>query len=880
MASDVFAPIVRPRLIECIRSRSSRPLLLLIAPAGYGKSVALRQYLATLQGQTVRFELDAEQAALLGFLRGLARALSAVAPHALATLPGAYERASSPRATELARWMSAHLETFRGTIAIDDLHVADGDPEVAAFLTALIERTKGSIKWVLASRSTAGLPVGTWLAYHDADMPVAERDLRFSIDEIRTTARKLGASIGDDELVALLALTDGWPAAMSFALRTSTRSTDLRNVCAVTREMTYRFLAEQVYAALDDVERDLLELAITLPAIDISVLEKAGFDRALPIVERLRERTAFIVVESAGIYRCHDLFRDFLRHQSVLSGRHRYQLVHKRAARALEQSGDMEHAIGAYAAAESRVDVLRVLEAIGFDLLERAQGDIVAKAIESLDETTKRENATILALRGALQAIGGKFARAETLLRHSLSRAGDNRNLVAVVSLRLARLIGNSGKEVSALLEPVAADPAQTTAYRAEALSLIGAQKAIAGDKIVAADIDVIESMLNAVESDVSRAKVLHHLGIISRHAGRVERAFTLLAQSSDLAIELQLYSLGSRVNAVLSNLALHEEDDVARQFSYATIAADAATKAGDAYAVETALLQMLSAEMRRGNVDESIAIEERLVDIHSGDLARCYVALFQALRLGWDGEFEKACYLLQRCWHDIHFEFDRLQCGAELALFLALTERREESVNVIQHVTRLAEPLNPSGLFRVRAMAIANVFCAIAETANGRLTYAERILSRIGPGDDLVICRVLEITNDVVALLRRRLKGELGSVLEKVRELSVLGYADVAKVLLAVCLKLGERISLTADNELLTPAEVGILRMLEDGFIPKEIAARTDRSVYTVRAHIANAIAKLECHGRFEAVRVARQRGLLDAASASVHRGALVTFH
>ena len=42
-------------------------------------------------------------------------------------------------------------------------------------------------------------------------------------------------------------MTEGWPTALSFALRTSTRSIDLRNIAASTREMVYRYLAEQVY---------------------------------------------------------------------------------------------------------------------------------------------------------------------------------------------------------------------------------------------------------------------------------------------------------------------------------------------------------------------------------------------------------------------------------------------------------------------------------------------------------------------------------------------------------------------------------------------------------------------------------------------------------
>ncbi|MGB8151602.1 MAG: AAA family ATPase, partial [Candidatus Cybelea sp.] len=256
-----FVPIERPRLVERLSVSASFPIALLVAPAGYGKSVVLRQYLRSLRQPCARFALRAEHATLLSFLRGFVEALGENAPHATAALAGAYERnqASPKRGTDLARWMNVHLESFSGVVAIDDLQIADEDPEIARFLTALIEGSKERIRWILASRSTTGLPIGSWLAYRDAELAIDEHDLRFTFDEAAAAARDLGLSIREDELWDLLELTEGWPAAMSFALRTSTRSSDLRNVSAVTRDMIYRFLAEQVYGTLDDEERSLLE---------------------------------------------------------------------------------------------------------------------------------------------------------------------------------------------------------------------------------------------------------------------------------------------------------------------------------------------------------------------------------------------------------------------------------------------------------------------------------------------------------------------------------------------------------------------------------------------------------------------------------------------
>jgi len=102
---------------------------------------------------------------------------------------------------------------------------------------------------------------------------------------------------------------------------------------------------------------------------------------------------------------------------------------------------------------------------------------------------------------------------------------------------------------------------------------------------------------------------------------------------------------------------------------------------------------------------------------------------------------------------------------------------------------------------------------------------------------------------------------GETGAsrVRESVQALKELDYADVARLLTAVDSEIARNASKRPRSRGLTHSEVEVLRLLEQGLIPKEIAERTSRSLYTVRAHIANAITKLHCHGHSEAIRVAR---------------------
>ncbi len=488
------------------------------------------------------------------------------------------------------------------------------------------------------------------------------------------------------------------------------------------------------------------------------------------------------------------------------------------------------------------------------------------RGIEALDDITRRSNSTALALLGAMESVAGKFTRAESLLRRALSEASANRDLIANASLRLAALMANQGRNVNEVLSDLADDAEQTSAYRAEALSLIAGQRATSGDLATASRAaSLAESLLAGVDSEIVRAKVLHRVGIAYHHLGMAPRAFEALMQSAELADSLHLFGLSSRVKAVLSNLVLHERDDVEQQLTYAESAATAATKAGDTFALQTALLQMLSAQMRRGYVEKSIAIEQRLGSAGATELARKYLPIFRSSRLAWEGRFAEAHRLLASCWNQMTFSVDRLYCGAEYALFLAVDGKHDDAAALAREIIEGLKSSDPAtGLFRVRAIAITKAFCALTETINGRASFADRILRQLHFGRDEVIRAVSDATGSIMS----RVRGGASTGSERVREcterLRALDYADVAQLLAAVDATAGGAAMERLPFNGLTRSEMEILRMLEEGLTPKQIAEKTSRSLNTVRVHVANTIAKLGCHGHAEAVRTARRLRLL----------------
>lgn len=860
-----FTPIPRPRIVERIASAAMQRIVLIVAPAGYGKSVALREYLDTL-GTTprVRYDVRSENGTLLGFVRGLSDALIEVAPAARKTVSGAYERSRSSHTpgVDLAMWMHAHIKTFTGVIAIDDLHVTENDPEVSKFLVSLIERTKGRSKWLIASRSSLDLPVGSWLAYGEMDLNVDEQDLRFTIEEAREAAKAARVGVRDEELSEILSMTEGWPTALSFALRTSTRSVDLRNISATTREMVYRYLAEQVYHSLDDEERELLHFIGFLPEIDLEVLHAAGYAKAKASVEGLRDRVSFIYPERPGVYRCHDLFREFLQHQVELEGVYATETMQKRAAKALEDAGNPAGALSLYAAAHVEQHVLRLLKQ-GFELLDQAHADIVTQAVDSLSQDIRATSPLVLGLRGVSEAAAGRFDRAESLLARAMQRAGGDRELYAALALRLGSILFNQNRDMIALLEPLAQGSEVPMHMQAQAVSLLAPAYAFAGRRDDAgAAMERAEGFLSQLESDEICARLQHRMGIAAMALALprdvVEKYFS---RAHALAMTCSLFVTGAAALGGLASVALFYDDDLTKYVWYAQQTLSASLKAGDRFSTQTALLHLIQAETLRGNADRLILFEQQLASVSTSDSARlAYIVRGRAMIAAWNGEFSEAYRQLSMLSNRSFYGFDGLFEDALKAVCAVCSGRREDALETVAQIQEQIATERFTYLYAQRMSEMARLLCAAVEALAGRITNANRILQR----RDAAGGPAVDGTRDVVSALCRAVKNPIlrADIDEALTRLRLTGYGGVARLLERAAEQLFEE--QTSTDIPLTPAEIEVLRSLAEGHSPKDIALETGRSVYTIQVHIKNLIKKLGCSGRNEALTVARKRGLL----------------
>ncbi len=849
-----FKPIPRPRVVERIADAATQRVTLIVAPAGYGKSVALSQFLLGLEVPWLRFDLRPEHDTLPGVLRGFAEAVTEAAPEARATMAGAYEknRTSANAGAQLALWMQQHLKGWRGTIAVDDLHVAEGDPEVVRFFSALIDRTKSHISWIISTRSYSGLPVGTWLAYGDCDLMVDQRDLRFTADEAKRAAKAFKLGVSEEELRELLELTDGWPTALSFALRTSTRSVDLHKLTVMTREMVYQYLAEQVYRSLTDDERAFLHAVSLLSEIDVEAMVTMGFDRARSIIGELRERVAFLYEVRPEVYRCHDLFRDFVLHQLSLEGEAATNALRSRIAGVMESLGRTPVALRLYAEAKEEEPVLRLLEAYGADLVATGHLDLVVSSIHVLTEAHRRERPVVLALRGTLEASGGNFTEAESLLRRSLEHSEDP-GLRASVAMRLALLYINQGKNAAQVLDAVLRDTAALPeALLAESRSLRAVVAARAGERELAQQLlDRVEADILMFEESESLARTLQRVGVAALELGLDQRSRFAYARSAEASTRLSLHSLAALALEGLALEAFTCENDLSIAVWHAQRAITAAGKSGDIFSMQNATLRLLSLELWRGDIDRITALERRAGEFQTSDASRgLYIVESHAYRHLWEGRFPQAVDGFAAVL-DRPMSFDRALVRALYAFSLSLAGRHGDSKEEVTQVMAGVDAEQPQrDGFASLHFEVAQLLAILAEIVSRRKTIAASLLkrrpvfsSRIGA----------ESMRGAVKLLYRSIEERQYKAVSIEQDIGIMerdSLGGFARILAVAHEALQKPVPSDGEARELSAAELAVVRMLLRGMSPKQIAAETERSVLTVTTHIKNAMRKLECRG------------------------------
>jgi ATP/maltotriose-dependent transcriptional regulator MalT len=840
--------------LERLATAAQYRIVTIIAPAGFGKSVAVRQYLATVPSAVV-YDVPSDATSLVPFVRGFADALAEIAPglrHSLATaLDGA--RNSENPGRDLAAWAATHVWTLDSLIAFDDLHVGEGDPEVSRFVAALVVRTKGGPRWLFSSRTPLQLPVASWLAYGESDLMIDAVDLRFTGEEAKQGARASRVTVRDDELAAINDLVDGWPTALAFAFRVSVRASDLRTVSAGTREMVYRYLAEQVWHSLDDRMRTFLRTVAFLPRMDVRLAVAAGFDDAAAIIERLRERVAFVTVVDAGVYQLHDLFRDFIRHQIELEGDDALHNAGLAAASVLEAAGMPAAALERYIEMAAPDDVARVLAEANFTLLESGHYDVAERALRLLSGP-RALIPGVLAVRAAIEESHGRIEQAEKLYEAALDRNPDDLSFQVGVAWRYGLLLYQQGRlDAIPRLERLAVRPELSGADRANLEGSLAMAKALAGDLAGAQSALASAIALAEFTDDLTRARTYGRAANVAFYAGDDEAVERLTREAIRLATDAGAFQLAARLNTNLCSAHAFKGRAPAAAWHASQIVSNA-EKAGDPQLQARGLRDLVLIEAHRGNAARVDELERELAAVsYRGPVSISSLLVGKGLVLIGGQKFPEAQSILSSVSRrELTPYQDRERTGLLAVAAASAGDRSSALAALAVYEQVVHDDIDERPTFE-RINAFGERFAILANIVLGRNAIAQRML------------RGIKSTPDGFANIDAGLHALMGRASERleqaIRELRLESLGGLALVLEATAASLETPAEAPGD---LTAMELQVLRAMAGGMSNKAIADEQRRTINTVRTHVSSILRKLGSESRGEAVATGRRLGLL----------------
>jgi LuxR family maltose regulon positive regulatory protein len=386
------------------------PLVLVVAPAGYGKTTLLTQWaiqdrrpfawLTLDEGDNEPRELLASIAAVLDSLEPIDDELRV----ALAAPPGG----TAGLLAALLRTVERRSRSF--VLVLDDLHALGAGKSMEA-LAAIIDHLPWGSQLAVASRDEPRMPVARLRANRNV-LELRVADLVMTPSEGAALLASAGLALPGDELEVVLRRTEGWAAGLYLAALSLREGDNPATAVLSFRgddRLVADYLRDEVLSGLSPNRVRFLTMAAVLetlsgPLCD-AVLECRDSGRVLAQVER---SNVMVFRSEDGHYRFHGLLRQMLQAQLSRSDPDLAAALHQRAAHWFAHHGDVDRAVHHAIAAH---DPALTGELLWQNFLQYASYGRNSSILDWLDRFTDEEVAAHPAL--ALVAAGSQLAKGD-----------------------------------------------------------------------------------------------------------------------------------------------------------------------------------------------------------------------------------------------------------------------------------------------------------------------------------------------------------------------------------------------------------------------------------------------------------------------------------
>jgi LuxR family maltose regulon positive regulatory protein len=523
----------RPRLFERLHAASTHRVVLLAAPAGYGKTTLLADWLADLRdlprpGRNLAaawLTLDAADNDPQRFLAYLIAALTLLPPtqrahaNALLTL-----NPLPPAETILADLLNDLAETLMQgetelLIIFDDYHQIE-QGAVQRAIGFLIDHLPPRAHVLIATRADPPLPLARMRARgHLAELRAAE--LSFTPEEAAAfLLETMELQLERDEVAALITRTEGWAAGLhlaAIALRDRTDRTVFVDQFVRNHRYIVDYLLEDVFArqpphvqtfllqtsildrlcgplcdallGVNDPQNDSALQPVPIDPQPAPITEERSYSRLL--INGLQRENLFLVpLDAEGHwFRYHHLFVEVLR-ERLSSGAppEQIMLLHRRASAWYAAHGMITAAVDHALKAGAIDDVVAILEPIGLEMATRVGEATLRSWMPAIPQEIAAAHPRLALLYAWLatfdyapseatrwvQIAEAALARVASGEGGGIGNVTNLRGEIAAVRTRIATLAGNAAQVIASATDALTWLQADTWALRTRIAKELG----------------------------------------------------------------------------------------------------------------------------------------------------------------------------------------------------------------------------------------------------------------------------------------------------------------------------------------------------------------------------------------------------------------------
>ncbi len=422
--------IPRERLLEVLRSGSDRRLTLVACPAGFGKTTLLSAwYESEASRRPVAWltldEGDNDPVVLWSHAIG---ALHHANPD-VAKSASASPVVSPVIDLVLPRLVNELDGQDEITLILDDFHRVSSEPARAS-VRWFIEHAPLGFHLVLATRTEPSLPVAS-LRAHGELLELRAADLRFTYEEADAFLNgRLGLDLTAEDVEALVAKTEGWPAGLYLAALSLQSAADrhafVRTFGGSNRHVV-DFLVTEVLEAHDPPAQALMLHAsilerLTGPLCD-AVMEQEG---SAEMLDALSRSNLFLVPldDDAGWYRFHHVFAQLLRVELERREPGLAPALHRRAYSWHRDHGTTDEAIQHAVAGEAYAEAVELIETFWIRYANTWRYDTVLAWLRKLPEEVVTSEVHLLLIQAWVLSLSARQEEAARSIA-AIERLGD-----------------------------------------------------------------------------------------------------------------------------------------------------------------------------------------------------------------------------------------------------------------------------------------------------------------------------------------------------------------------------------------------------------------------------------------------------------------------